>query len=104
MKPGIEDEIVLKLANDNGSLLVTQDKDFGELVFRQGLTHWGVILVRLGGLTSDLKSIYVCDAIKQYRFVRKVSEDGIKQYQDWYEGEQLVTETVKRDKLNDIVG
>jgi predicted nuclease of predicted toxin-antitoxin system len=50
MKPGIEDDVVLTLANERKALLVTEDKDFGELVFRQGLVHAGVILVRLAGL------------------------------------------------------
>jgi predicted nuclease of predicted toxin-antitoxin system len=35
MDPGISDDVVLDLANQEGSLLLTADKDFGELVFRQ---------------------------------------------------------------------
>ena len=40
-----EDEEVLQQANARGSVLVTADKDFGELVFRQGLVHSGVVLL-----------------------------------------------------------
>lgn len=36
---GIEDARVLDLANQQGALLLTSDKDFGELVSRQGLVH-----------------------------------------------------------------
>lgn len=43
MEPGIEDPVVLSRANERNALLVTEDKDFGELVFRQGLVHAGVI-------------------------------------------------------------
>ena len=35
MEPGIPDEVVLGTANSQGAMLVTEDKDFGELVFRR---------------------------------------------------------------------
>ena len=34
MEPGVTDDVVLALANERNALLVTEDKDFGELVFR----------------------------------------------------------------------
>ena len=36
MQPGISDDEVLRLANQQEAVLLTADKDFGELVFRQG--------------------------------------------------------------------
>lgn len=54
--PSIDDDTVLQRANQNGALLITADKDFGELVFRQGRIHVGVVLVRLAGLSSDAKA------------------------------------------------
>ena len=66
MEPGIADDIVLQKANTQSALLITQDKDFGELVYRQGLVHQGVVLVRLGGLTPQVKAGYVCAALAQY--------------------------------------
>jgi antitoxin ParD1/3/4 len=39
LDPGIDDDQVLDLANRNGALLLTSDKDFGDLVFRQGIVH-----------------------------------------------------------------
>lgn len=53
--PSIDDEAVLHQANLNRALLLTQDKDFGELVFRQGLVHMGVVLIRLSGLSLPAK-------------------------------------------------
>jgi predicted nuclease of predicted toxin-antitoxin system len=50
MEPGIPDEAVLEAANSRSALLITEDKDFGELVFRRALVHQGVILLRLAGL------------------------------------------------------
>ena len=35
LHPGIDDARVLEMANSHGALLLTSDKDFGELVFRQ---------------------------------------------------------------------
>ena len=46
LSPGISDEEVLRLAADGPAVLVTEDKDFGELVYRRGLAHAGVVLVR----------------------------------------------------------
>lgn len=46
--PGSSDSVVLGLAQENGWVLVTLDKDFGELAFRSTLpASSGVILVRL---------------------------------------------------------
>ena len=60
---GITDAEVLLSANRTQSLLVTSDKDFGELVFRRKLlsTH-GVVLIRLAGLSSQRKAEVVSKA------------------------------------------
>ncbi len=44
--PGIEDTEVLVIARGQKALLLTADKDFGELVFRNREPHFGVLLVR----------------------------------------------------------
>jgi predicted nuclease of predicted toxin-antitoxin system len=38
---------ILARAASEGRILVTNDKDFGELVFRNGQAHGGVVLLRL---------------------------------------------------------
>jgi len=53
---GIQDEAVLGRAVEFGALLVTADKDFGELVFRQGRAQSGVVLLRLAGLPAVRKA------------------------------------------------
>jgi predicted nuclease of predicted toxin-antitoxin system len=45
--PSIDDEQVLDWANTENRILITLDKDFGELVFRLRKVHAGVILLRL---------------------------------------------------------
>jgi len=44
---GQKDTEVLKIAYKNKCLLVTEDKDFGELTFRLKLKHCGILLIRL---------------------------------------------------------
>jgi len=43
LDPGISDDEVLNLANQNSAVLITNDKDFGELVFRLRRVTAGVI-------------------------------------------------------------
>ena len=62
--PSIPDETVLDWANDRGAVLVTADKDFGELVFRRKLVHAGVILLRLAGLPNDRKADVVVELLR----------------------------------------
>jgi predicted nuclease of predicted toxin-antitoxin system len=66
MAPGVSDQEVLNLANDEQAVLLTADKDFGELVYRQRLANPGVILVRLAGLSSVVKANLVAGAIKAH--------------------------------------
>ncbi len=63
MEPGIPDDVVLDLANQEGAILLTVDKDFGELVFRQGRAARGVILLRLAGLSPARKAEIVASAL-----------------------------------------
>ena len=65
MEPGIPDEIVLQRANEHQALLVTQDKDYGELVYRRGLAHLGVILIRLAGLSPQTKAVTVSKVLTE---------------------------------------
>jgi predicted nuclease of predicted toxin-antitoxin system len=50
MTPGVPDEAVLDMANRESAVLLTYDRDFGELVFRQKRVAKGVILVRPVGI------------------------------------------------------
>lgn len=47
INPGINDYLVLELALSKDSILITADKDFGELVFKEKLVHCGIILLRI---------------------------------------------------------
>jgi len=66
MEPGIADDTVLDLANQEAALLLTADKDFGELVFRQRRLAPGIVLIRLAGLTPTSKAEVVASAINEH--------------------------------------
>lgn len=66
MSPGIADEDVLAMANRERCLLLTADRDFGELMFRQHRLSLGVVLVRLAGLPSTRKAEIVAAVVRQH--------------------------------------
>jgi predicted nuclease of predicted toxin-antitoxin system len=66
MSPGIMDEVVLMESRISASVLITADKDFGELVFRQRQASTGVLLIRLWGLGLAMKAEVVAGAIKEH--------------------------------------
>ncbi len=45
--PSLDDTSVLSIAHREGRILITSDRDFGELVFVHLLPHAGVIYLRL---------------------------------------------------------
>ncbi|MEO6597556.1 MAG: DUF5615 family PIN-like protein [Planctomycetota bacterium] len=48
--PGLLDDEVLEQAQATQAVVITSEKDFGELVFRLRRTSHGVVLLRLPGL------------------------------------------------------
>jgi len=60
---GVEDDYILKKANEEKRILITKDKDFGELVFRLKQIHAGVILARLEGIKPKTKAKFILKAI-----------------------------------------
>lgn len=67
LRQGASDTSVIKLANKNQAILLTADKDFGELVFREGWVTNGVVLIRLHGLSSNDKGEIVTYALESYQ-------------------------------------
>jgi predicted nuclease of predicted toxin-antitoxin system len=63
---GVNDQDVLKLANNEQAVLLTADKDIGELVYRQRLVHPGVIFLRLAGLLPAVKAELVGRAVNAH--------------------------------------
>ena len=81
--PGISDEDVLELAKRKGAILLTADKDFGEIVFRQRKVTEGVILIRLAGQSQESKALVVSSIVKRhgeelYRAFSVITPGGIR--------------------------
>jgi len=52
---GMDDDEVIQRAFVENRILITNDKDFGEKVYRERLPHKGVILLRLADERSAIK-------------------------------------------------
>jgi len=63
-RPGIDDDEVASLARRERRILVTHDKDFGELAFLQGRRLPGILLIRPPGRSGKAKAPIVLEAIR----------------------------------------
>jgi predicted nuclease of predicted toxin-antitoxin system len=45
--PGMDDEDIIVKAFNEGWILITNDKDFGEKVYRENQSHRGIVFLRL---------------------------------------------------------
>lgn len=66
LDPGLDDDEIFRGANDSGAILVTADKDFGEIVFRQKRVSNGVLLIRLAGLMAETKAELVLTVVREH--------------------------------------
>lgn len=64
--PGISDNEVLEHANHRERILITRDKDFGELCFRDRKVHGGIVLNRLYELSVDQKVETLLEVLKDF--------------------------------------
>ncbi len=64
--PGARNGFVLQRSLAERRVLLTSDKDFGELVFRLRRPCAGVLLLRLGEEAADVKARLVVDALAAY--------------------------------------
>ena len=65
-KSGITDREVIEIAKSKKGLIVTEDKDFGELVVRLKKPHHGILLIRLAGFPSNEKATLAVNAISNH--------------------------------------
>ena len=63
---GATDKEVLEKCLEYDCILVTKDKDFGELVIRNNLSSKGVILIRIENLSIKENCLLVASFIKKY--------------------------------------
>jgi predicted nuclease of predicted toxin-antitoxin system len=63
---GIEDKFILEFAEKEDRILITDDKDFGELIFRLGKPTAGVIFLRLKNNFVENRQKYIIEIIKKF--------------------------------------
>lgn len=56
LSPGISDESVFSKSVQGNLILITSDKDFGEIVFRLKRVNAGIVLLRINGLQNTEKA------------------------------------------------
>ena len=63
---GLADENVLAIARQEQRILIVADRDFGELIFQQGLAPTGVIFFRLPGASLSTKIAHLDRALNEH--------------------------------------
>ena len=63
---GLDDVSILDWAVAENRILVTCDKDFGELVYLRRQPHTGIVLLRLGDETTNSKIAVLRDLLDQF--------------------------------------
>lgn len=66
INPRAGDREILKLAFEDSRIVLTMDKDFGELVYRLGKAHAGVLVLRMEDADGDEKTNIVKDILLQH--------------------------------------
>ena len=64
--PGITNEEVMTLSENLSAMILTDDKDFGEIVFRKQRSCRGIVLLRLTGVDYSRKADHVIQVIDRY--------------------------------------
>ena len=66
IEPAADDPDVLERASKAAAILLTGDKDFGELVYRMKKVAYGVVLLRLHGLAPEVKANLLASVLKDH--------------------------------------
>src|SRR5215471_4180158 len=64
--PGIKDEDILKRALEDKRILITEDRDFCELVFRDNKPTFGIVLVRIPAQNRLQKAQRIIELVNKY--------------------------------------
>ena len=62
---GADDRAILDQANTEQRVLLTEDKDFGELVVRLGLPAYGIVLLRIDPADSKTKLLRMRELLQK---------------------------------------
>ena len=60
------DQEIIRLAASEKRIVITMDKDFGELVYHSGMDHSGILLLRLEDATGSEKQKVIAQILEKY--------------------------------------
>jgi predicted nuclease of predicted toxin-antitoxin system len=60
------DREIVRLAASEKRMVITMDKDFGELVYHSGMEHCGILLLRLEDATGSEKQQVIAKILTKY--------------------------------------
>lgn len=66
MARGVDDEHLLAKAVSEGWIIITNDTDFGEMIFREGRDHRGLIFLRLADERAANKIAVLRQVLDRY--------------------------------------
>ena len=77
--PGADDATVIEMALRESRILITEDKDFGQLVFASGATSPGVVLIRFpaGARSSMIAAVTSLVATHPDRLSGRLSSSNL---------------------------
>lgn len=67
LKSRMDDDIILQMANKEKRILITNDKDFGELIYIQRKIAYGVLLLCFQTENSLHKSKIINEVLEKYK-------------------------------------
>jgi predicted nuclease of predicted toxin-antitoxin system len=62
----MSDQGIIRLAALEKRIVITMDKDFGELVYHSGMDHCGILLLRLEDATGSEKQQVIAKILAKY--------------------------------------
>ena len=66
MDPGISDEEVAEISVKENRILITEDKDFGQLVYTTSQASVGIIFIRFPGIARSLLFSTILELVKNH--------------------------------------
>lgn len=66
MAPQADDTSILQFAVSDQRIVITNDKDFGDMVFRDHGKHCGIVLLRLSDTSASVKQQVTLHVIQRY--------------------------------------
>jgi predicted nuclease of predicted toxin-antitoxin system len=66
INPRMSDPEIIDIAAKDNRIIITMDKDFGELVYNSGLIHKGILILRTENCSGDKKVKILSEVLINY--------------------------------------